>query len=570
MISEDELPHKEKKTSLTSQPLSLSSLPEEIIEIILARVPKWTYPNLSLVSKRFLSLISSPQLYKTRSDIGTTEPCLYFCLESHNKHTSPQWFTLLMKPQETRNGEIVNDYSLIPLPSSPHSPPHVLYKSTVAVGSDIYVIGGIYNASSSSVRILDCRSHTLRDAPNMTVARAEPIAVYLDEKIYVIGGCKNDDSANWLEVFDIKTQTWRALPSPGIDHELRCKYIKVNPNAYKGKLYVAAETKDYTYEPKDGTWNVVREKSKGKEWREIYGLYEFNDYPTWYSKKRTAQGIVNYGGKLIFMWRQWYDEDAKGQKFGFSKIALEKHNKDEIWGILENLVNGLLDGYINPGEIRQWRYTTSLSLAASFALIFSDPIFSIEAWHLQTTSLPASLIYTNVESRQLCGSVTYTVPVKENMTYTEFVRTLCEVFSLKSTECNPIISYWMPGKMSVMIESKRPPFYIDNQMSLYTFFLIRGGDPSVNLFVSFITTVKTLGNNVPRTDGDDAESDRVCGSAKTPNPIVAASNVDANNEAVDEQDDVQEDKTDEDEEEEDTEDGDGWYDDHQGDDGFFS
>ncbi|KAG7553319.1 Reverse transcriptase domain [Arabidopsis thaliana x Arabidopsis arenosa] len=149
------------------------------------------------------------------------------------------------------------------------------------------------------------------------------------------------------------------------------------------------------------------------------------------------------------------------------------------------------------------------------------------------------------------------VRVKENMTYMEFVRTLCEVFSLKSTECNPIISYWMPGKMSVMIESKRAPFYIDNQMSLDTFFLIRGGDPSVNLFVSFITTVKALGNKVPRTDGDDAESDRVCGSAKTPNPIVAASNVDANNEAVDEQDDVQEDKTDEDEEEEDTEDGDG-------------
>ncbi|KAG7571844.1 hypothetical protein ISN44_As09g002520 [Arabidopsis suecica] len=158
------------------------------------------------------------------------------------------------------------------------------------------------------------------------------------------------------------------------------------------------------------------------------------------------------------------------------------------------------------------------------------------------------------------------VRVKENMTYTEFVRTLCEVFSLKSTECNPIISYWMPGKMSVMIESKRPSVYIDNQMSLDTFFLIRGGDPSVNLFISFITTVKALGNNVPRTDGDDAESDRVCGSAKTPNPIVAASNVDANNEAVDEQDDVQDDKTDEDEEEEDTEDGDG-YDDYQGDHG---
>ena len=47
------------------------------------------------------------------------------------------------------------------------------------------------------------------------------------------------------------------------------------------------------------------------------------------------------------------------------------------------------------------------------------------------------------------------VRVKENMTYTEFVHILCEVFSLKYTECNPIISYWMSEKMSMMIESKR-------------------------------------------------------------------------------------------------------------------
>jgi len=44
------------------------------------------------------------------------------------------------------------------------------------------------------------------------------------------------------------------------------------------------------------------------------------------------------------------------------------------------------------------------------------------------------------------------------------------------------------------------------------------------LFVSIITTVKTLRNNVSRTHGDDAESDRVCDSVL---------NVDENNEAVD-------------------------------------
>jgi len=90
----------------------------------------------------------------------------------------------------------------------------------------------------------------------------------------------------------------------------------------------------------------------------------------------------------------------------------------------------------------------------------------------------------------------------------------------------------------VMIDTKRPPVYIDSQVGLNTFFFIRGQYPSLNLFVSFITTVKTLGNNVSRTHGDDAESDCVCDSV---------SNVDENNEVVDEQDDVEDDKTDEDE-----------------------
>jgi len=79
----------------------------------------------------------------------------------------------------------------------------------------------------------------------------------------------------------------------------------------------------------------------------------------------------------------------------------------------------------------------------------------------------------------------------------------------------------------------------------------------VGILLSTCLSVKILGNNVFRTHGDDAESDRVCDSV---------SNVDENSETVDEQDDVEDDKTDEDEEEGDNKDGDG-YDDYQGDDG---
>ena len=81
---------------------------------------------------------------------------------------------------------------------------------------------------------------------------------------------------------------------------------------------------------------------------------------------------------------------------------------------------------------------------------------------------------------------------------------------------------------------------------------------SFSQLVSFITTVKAIGNTVSRTHGDDAESDRLCESAY---------NVVENNETVDEQDDVEYDKTDDDEEEvEDKEDHD-VSDDYHGDDG---
>ena len=140
------------------------------------------------------------------------------------------------------------------------------------------------------------------------------------------------------------------------------------------------------------------------------------------------------------------------------------------------------------------------------------------------------------------------VRVQETMTYTDFVRTLREAFSLKSTEINPIISYWMPGEMSVLIDTKRPPVYIDSQMGLETFFLVRGGYLSLNLFVFFNNTVKAFGNTVSRSHGEVSESDRVFDSA---------TNVDENNEDAEEQADVEDDTTEEDEVEDGNEDDDG-------------
>ncbi|CAA7016562.1 unnamed protein product [Microthlaspi erraticum] len=73
---------------------SLSSLPDEIVESFLARIPRSYYGKLCLVSKSFYSVVSCPKIYNVRSQIGVTEPCLYVCLRSQrtNNHI---WFTLI-------------------------------------------------------------------------------------------------------------------------------------------------------------------------------------------------------------------------------------------------------------------------------------------------------------------------------------------------------------------------------------------------------------------------------------------------------------------------------------------
>ncbi|CDY43492.1 BnaA01g07520D [Brassica napus] len=114
----------------------------------------------------------------------------------------------------------------------------------------------------------------------MTVARDSACTALFDEKIYVMGGCDVDACyANLIEVFDIKTQTWTALPGPGSDEDDKLLYdYRALINVFEGKIYLAADEKDYTYDPKDGTWKLVRDKSSsfptplciGVRWRMCY------------------------------------------------------------------------------------------------------------------------------------------------------------------------------------------------------------------------------------------------------------------------------------------------------------
>ncbi|CAH8302981.1 unnamed protein product [Eruca vesicaria subsp. sativa] len=362
MISYEVEPTKKKKT-VPEPPSSFSSLPDELTENILARVSRWKYASLSLVSKRFHSLLSSKEIYKTRSQIGAQETCVYVWLKLPD-HSCVRWFSLMCKRDSS--GMLV-----VPIPSSStYSYPHRSHIEIV--GSDIYVIGGYYKKPSSSVRIMDCQSHTWRDGPNMNVARESPHTVLLDEKIYVMGGCDIDEYyANWIEVFDVQTQSWAAFPGPGVDelcNDLRKNRVFYKVNVFQEKLYLETDDKAYNYEPKNGTWKVVRKRSnvisdhiqvscemgnviycctnsrhfiwsasdiERREWRVIKGLEELRDHIRGLNTGEI--GLVGCGGQLLAMWDPYPISRIKRRnKIWYAKISLEsRRNGLEVWGNVE-------------------------------------------------------------------------------------------------------------------------------------------------------------------------------------------------------------------------------------------
>ncbi|RIA04874.1 hypothetical protein BRARA_K00872 [Brassica rapa] len=365
MISDEVEPTKKKKKTVPDElPSMFSSLPDEIIENILARVSRWKYPSLSLVSKRFHSLLSSMDIYKARSQIGSNETCLYIWLKLPG-HPCASWFSLRTKPNnqnrtKRRKGKISfkrdsSVMSVVPIPSYSSTDsnfPELSYiKTSIFISYDpslsliIYIIGGSYNKEpSSSVRIFDCRNHTWRDAPNMTVARENAQTVLVDEKIYVMGGCDIDKYyANWIEIFDVRTQAWTALPGPGADDEDELL------NVFKGKFYLAADEKEYSYEPKNGHLMWSGFENEGIEWSGIKGLEELREHPT-----RGLETGSKFG-QLLVMWDPYPPSVSsssikRNSKIRYAEISLEsRRNGREMWGKVE-----CVDVLTFPVESYEW------------------------------------------------------------------------------------------------------------------------------------------------------------------------------------------------------------------------
>ncbi|CAN7102822.1 unnamed protein product [Brassica rapa subsp. narinosa] len=355
--SNAEKPPQKKKKVHGPRPLSLLLLPDELSLNCLARVPRCYHPSVSMVSTTMRRLIASPKIYVERSFLRRTENVLYVAIRSCVTET-PRWYTLNLKPFGQQESGVVN-HSLVPVPSFPAVPPWGM--SIVTVGSEIYVIGGSVNDKMvSTVFVIDCPSYTRRFLPSMKQARACSAAGIVGGKLYVIGGC-NPRSSNWVEAFDLKTQTWETVT---VVHNLEVYEKMIRSFVMDGKICIMDRKSSFAYDPKEG--RLERDPLLNGQWSvgscviddKLYAfgrrntIMEFDPVARFWSQVRGLEDLpdktegskmVNYGGKLVIL----VNLQRRSTEIWYTEIELERREGGEVWGTVlwSNRVLAFEDSY---------------------------------------------------------------------------------------------------------------------------------------------------------------------------------------------------------------------------------
>ncbi|XP_009141424.2 F-box/kelch-repeat protein At4g38940 [Brassica rapa] len=322
----------------------ITSLPEDVIFDILARVPRCEYPTLSLVSKQLRSLVTSPEIYVRRSLLGVTEPCFYVLLYDSQSGDN-RWY--IIHPKANGNRCLVLIHSL---------PAMNPVASFVAVDSRIYAFGGRDDHTKYRALCIDCRFHTVEHLPSMHVPMSHAVVDIIDGKIYVIGDYYHG-SNTVMAVFNTETQLWElGMTKPNIDF---AGAFPTHCVVMDDKIYVRFIFKSFVYEPKKSQWEM-EEMLSSNMWS--YACVVDNIlyyYDHWGNKLRTydpkqrywgaVKGLdleelvpkrnihwihtVSYSGKLALIIA--YEGGRTPLYLWSAEISLEIRQGGEIWGKVE-------------------------------------------------------------------------------------------------------------------------------------------------------------------------------------------------------------------------------------------
>lgn len=335
---------------LQEPPSLMTSLPDEILLDCVARLPRSYYPILSLVSKQFRSLVTSPELYRRRCFLGYEEHCHYVAISENIETSNIHWYTLARKPNDK--------LWLVPIPSLPPMPLHGSY---VVKGSSIYVMGGFHQWQrgliTPNVSRLDCVSHMAEPLTRMPKAVAASVSALVDGKIYVIGGSATrsrqlKSTSKRIMVFDTVAQTWEVRKRP--DWEVGRRWFSSVEIA--GKIYMKSSRNSYVYEPKEGiceTDPILHYRNWSNSCVIDDVLYYYDDRSNFLRaydpKERVWEGVsgvlglchdgswsytTSYGKKLAVFFHK-VDLLSKTTEIWCAEIALEKREGGKMWGKVE-------------------------------------------------------------------------------------------------------------------------------------------------------------------------------------------------------------------------------------------
>ncbi|XAR49435.1 hypothetical protein NMG60_11032643 [Bertholletia excelsa] len=296
-------------------PRLIPRLPDEISIQILARLPRICYLGVKLVSQSWKAAIMSPELYKVRKELGTTEEWLYVLTKVDDGKLmwhaldplSKKWQRLPLMPNVAREEEQKRGLASLRLWNMVGSSIRIsdavrgwlgrkdaldrmLFCGCAigAVDGCIYVLGGFFKASAMScVWRYDPILNRWNEASPMSIGRAYCKTGVLNKKLYVVGGVtRNRGGVTPLqsaEVFDPCTGQWSQLPSMPFSKTQMLptafladllKPIATGMTSYRGKLYVPqslycwpffVDVGGEVYDPETDSW-IEMPTGMGEAW----------------------------------------------------------------------------------------------------------------------------------------------------------------------------------------------------------------------------------------------------------------------------------------------------------------
>ncbi|XP_057445421.1 F-box/kelch-repeat protein SKIP30-like [Lotus japonicus] len=210
----------------------IEGLPDDVAIRCLARVPFYLHPKLELVSRSWQAAIHSPDLFKARQEVGSSEELLCVCAfdpENLWQIYDPLrdlWITLPVLPSKIR---------------------HLSNFGAVSTAGKLFVIGGGRDAfvdpltgdqdgcfASDEVWSYDPVVRQWGPRASMLVRRYKFACCVLNGKIVVAGGfTSSGESTYQAEMYDPEKDVWIAMPDLHPVYNSACSGVMIG-----GKVHV--------------------------------------------------------------------------------------------------------------------------------------------------------------------------------------------------------------------------------------------------------------------------------------------------------------------------------------------